>query len=185
MSTERSPIWFRALQIGLGLVILFLSIIALINPIFSTILVIFILAFMLLLAGIEKVINGLIVHGKSRFVHIGLGIIVIIISLLALTYPIGTSIIVVKVLGIALLVQGIARIISGIRNKHSNNWSKAFRLGVGIISVIFALIILNSPTIGLVYAGIFIAISLLVTSIQIISEGITGLPKRRHNSLNK
>jgi uncharacterized membrane protein HdeD (DUF308 family) len=76
MSTEKSPLWFRAFQIGLGIVILILSIITLINPVSSTIWVIFILAFMLILAGIKKEINGLIVRGKSRFVHLGLGIIV-------------------------------------------------------------------------------------------------------------
>ena len=159
----------------------------LINPVFITVLVIFILAFMLLLTGIEKVINGILVmHGKSRFILIGLGILVIIISLFALIYPLGTSIIVAKVLGIALLVQGISRIIYGIRNRNSSsNWSRAFGIGVGVISLIFALVILNIPKIGLIYAGIYIAISLLVTSIQIISEGISGLPKRRYTNIDK
>ena len=178
LSNEKSPNWFRGIQIVLGIVILILSILVLINPIFSAILVILILAFMLLLAGIEKAISGFIMHGKDRVVNIGLGIIVIAISLLAMTYPIGTSLIVVQVLGIALLVQGIARIISGVRNKNISKWSRGFRVGVGIISIIFSGLILTIPKIGLIYAGIFIGISLLVTSIQIITEGIKGYPKR-------
>ena len=183
LSVDKSPMWFRSLQIGLGAIILILSIMVLINPIFSSVLVIFILAFMLLLAGIEKVLSGIFASGKSRFVNIGLGIIVIAISLLAMTYPIGTSLIVVQILGIALLVQGIARLISGVRNKNIGKWSRGFRISVGIISIIFSVLILSIPKVGLIYAGIFIGISLLVTSIQIITEGIQGHPRsRRHNA---
>jgi uncharacterized membrane protein HdeD (DUF308 family) len=183
LNVEKSPRWFRGLQIGLGVIIVILSIIVLVNPIFSTILVILILDFMLLLAGIEKVASGIIVPGKSRFITIGLGIIVIIISLIAFIYPIEASLIVVKILGIALLVQGIARIISGLKNKNISKWSRGFRIGVGIISIGFSLMILAIPKVGLIYAGIFIGISLLVTGIQIISEGIHGQSKRRHNKV--
>jgi uncharacterized membrane protein HdeD (DUF308 family) len=179
---EKSPNWFRSIQIGLGIVILILSILVLINPIFSTILVILILAFMLLLAGIEKVTSGLILHRKARVVNIGLGIIVIAISLIALIYPIGASIVVVQVLGIALLVQGISRIIYGMKNKNISKGSRGFRVGVGVISIIFSVVKLTIPKIGLIYTGIFIGISLLVTSIQIITEGIKGFPKRMHTN---
>jgi uncharacterized membrane protein HdeD (DUF308 family) len=174
MSNEKSPTWLRAVQIGLGIIILILSILVLINPIFGAISVIIFLAFLLLFAGIEKVISGLIRSGKSRFANIGLGIIVIIISLIALAYPIEASVFVVLLLGIALLVDGISRIIHGIRDKHGKSWSKFFSIGVGILSIIFAIAVIVLPEIGLVVAGILIGIALLITSFQIISEGISG-----------
>lgn len=185
MSINKSPKWLRVSQIGLGLVILFLSIIVLINPIFGTISVIYFLAFLLLFAGIEKVISGFVTSGKSRIIGISLGIIVIIISLIALAYPIGASILVVLILGIALLVDGISRIIYGLRDKQTKNWSKMFSIGVGILSIIFAIAVLAYPGIGLAIAGILIGIALLVTSIQIISAGITGEQRRNSNSLTK
>jgi hypothetical protein len=116
---DKSPVWVRAAQIGLGIIILILSIMILINPILGDISVIFFLAFILLFAGIEKVVSGIIEGGKSRFTSIGLGIIVITVSLFAMTYPIGASVIVVLLFGIALLVDGIARIIHGARGKQT------------------------------------------------------------------
>src|SRR5690606_26941310 len=146
----------------------------LINPIFGAISVVFFLAFLLLFAGIEKVISGIFMSGKSRFASIGLGIIVIILSLIALAYPVGTGIFIVLLLGVALLVDGISRIVHGIRDKQGSKWSKSFSLGVGILSILLAIIVIAMPAIGPIFAGILIGIALLITGIQIISAGISG-----------
>ena len=174
MIAEKSPNWLRAVQIGLGLIILVLSIMVLINPIFGAISVVFFLAFLLLFAGIEKVISGLFIPGKSRFASVGLGIIVIILSLIALAYPVGTGIFIVMLLGVALLVDGISRIIHGIRDKQAKKWSKSVSIGVGILSILLAFVVIAIPGIGLIFAGILIGIALLITGIQIISAGISG-----------
>ncbi len=178
MNVNKSPGWVRAAQIGLGIVILILSIIVLINPIVGTISVIFIIALLLLFAGIEKVISGLFAAGKSRLISIGLGIVVIIISLVALAYPVAAGIFVVLLIAVALLVDGISRVVHGIKDKQSKRWSKSFLVGAGILSIIFAIAILVYPGIGLVFAGILIGITLLVTSIQIISAGVSGEQRR-------
>ena len=179
MSIEKSPGWVRIAQIGLGLIILFLSIVVLINPILGSVSVIYFLALLLLFAGIEMVVSGVLLPGKSRFFSIGLGIIVIIVALVAMAYPVGATIIVVLLLGIALLVDGISRVVHGMKDKYSKGWSKNFGIGVGILSIIFGIIVIVYPGVGLSFAGILIGISLLVTSIQIISAGITGRPRKR------
>jgi uncharacterized membrane protein HdeD (DUF308 family) len=151
----------------------------LINPILGDISVIFFLAFVLLFAGIEKVVSGTIQSGKSRFISIGLGIIVIIVSMFAMTYPIAASVIVVLLFGIALLVDGIARIIHGARIKQDKGWLNNFSIGVGILSIVLAMALIVYPGIGLMLAGILIGIALLITSIQIISAGITGKSRKK------
>ena len=166
-TTQKSPNWLRVIQIGLGILILFLSIIVLINPIIGAISVIFFLAFLLLFAGIEKVISGLFIPGKSRFASIGLGIIVIIVSIIALAYPIDASIFVVLLLGIALLVDGISRIVHGIKDKTSVKWSKGFSVGVGVLSIVLAIIVIVFPGIGIIFAGILIGIALLGRSLSL------------------
>jgi len=174
VSIEKSPNWVRMAQIGLGLVILILAIIVLINPFIGSISIIFFLGLLLLFAGIEKIVSGMVLSGKSRFASIGLGIIVIIVSLIALAFPVQAGTFVVLLLGIALLVDGVSRIIHGIRDKSNRGWSKNFGIGVGVLSIVFALAVLVYPAIGLVLAGILIGIALLITSIQIISAGVTG-----------
>lgn len=184
-SAQKSPNWLRAIQIGLGLLILFLSIVVLINPIIGAISVIFFLAFLLLFAGIEKVISGLFIPGKSRFASIGLGIIVIIVSLIALAYPVDASIFVVLLLGIALLIDGISRIVHGVKDKTGAKWSKGFSVGVGVLSIVLAIIVIVFPGIGLIFAGILIGIALLVTSLQILSAGISGQQNRGTDDITK
>ena len=65
LSIDRSPGWIRMAQIGLGAVILVLSILVLINPVMGSVSVIFILALLLFFAGIEKVVSGIIGRGKA------------------------------------------------------------------------------------------------------------------------
>ena len=174
VSIEKSPNWVRMAQIGLGVVILILAIIVLINPFIGSISIILFLGLLLLFAGIEKIVSGMILLGKSRIASIGLGIIVIIVSLIALAFPVQAGTFVVLLLGIALLVDGVSRIIHGIRDKASRGWSKNFGIGVGVLSIVFALAVLVYPGIGLILPGVLIGIALLITSIQIISAGVTG-----------
>ena len=183
LSVTESTEWLHTVQVGLGLIILFLSIMVLFNPIFGTVPVVLFLALLLLFAGIEKVIIGFTPSGKSHLISIGLGIIVIVVALIAMTFPTGTSIFIVMLFGIALLIDGISRTVYTFRDNQIKGKSKSFGIGVGMLSIIFALVIMTYPRIGLVVAGIFIGISLFVTSVQIISDGMAWRQRRKYAAL--
>jgi len=183
LSVTESTEWLHTVQVGLGLIILFLSIMVLFNPIFGTVPVVLFLALVLLFAGIEKVIIGFTPSGKSHLISIGLGIIVIVVALIAMTFPTGTSIFIVMLFGIALLIDGISRTVYTFRDNQNKGKSKSFGIGVGMLSIIFALVIMTYPRIGLVVAGIFIGISLFVTSVQIISDGMAWRQRRKYAAL--
>jgi len=183
LSVTESTEWLHTVQVGLGLIILFLSIMVLFNPIFGTVPVVLFLALVLLFAGIEKVIIGFTPSGKSHLISIGLGIIVIVVALIAMTYPAGTSIFIVMLFGIALLIDGISRTVYTFRDNQIKGKSKSFGIGVGMLSIIFALVIMTYPRTGLVVAGIFIGISLFVTSVQIISDGMAWRQRRKYAAL--
>jgi|GEM_PF-1571715 uncharacterized membrane protein HdeD (DUF308 family) len=183
LSVTESTEWLHTVQVGLGLIILFLSIMVLFNPIFGTVPVVLFLALVLLFAGIEKVIIGFTPSGKSHLISIGLGIIVIVVALIAMTFPTGTSIFIVMLFGIALLIDGISRTVYTFRDNQIKGKSKSFGIGVGMLSIIFALVIMTYPRTGLVVAGIFIGISLFVTSVQIISDGMAWRQRRKYAAL--
>jgi len=183
LSVTESTEWLHTVQVGLGLIILFLSIMVLFNPIFGTVPVVLFLALVLLFAGIEKVIIGFTPSGKSHLISIGLGIIVIVVALIAMTFHTGTSIFIVMLFGIALLIDGISRTVYTFRDNQIKGKSKSFGIGVGMLSIIFALVIMTYPRIGLVVAGIFIGISLFVTSVQIISDGMAWRQRRKYAAL--
>lgn len=168
-----SPNWLRGVQIGLGIITVILSIYALAFPAAAFISVIVLLAIVLLIVGIEKIITGVFLPTKGRWTTIGLGILVLIFASLAITFPVATGILVTIFIGIALIFNGGARISEGTSGKHSG-WTKFFLVGVGILSIVVGIIVLASPLLGAVLAGIIIAIGLLITGIQMIAVGAAG-----------
>ena len=96
-----------------------------------------------------------------------------------MTYPEGATVVIVMLLGIALLVDGISRIIHSLKSKKETGKSNLFGMGVGALEIIFAIAVIVFPNIGIALAGILIGIALLITSIQIIAAGLRGRSRRK------
>jgi uncharacterized membrane protein HdeD (DUF308 family) len=173
MHSEKQPNWVRAVQIGLGALTIALSIFALAHPGATFISIIWIFAVVLFFVGIEEIIVGIFSPRKSRWSSIGLGILVLIFAGIAMSFPVATAITIIIFIGIAFLINGIARIIEGFSGKHSGI-SRAFLIGVGIMAVALSVAVLASPLFGAVLAGIMIGIGLLITGIQMVFTGIQG-----------
>ena len=178
--TVKSPSWLRMAQIGLGVIAVILSIAIMANPDLTAVLVVFTASILLLIVGIERVITGLFVQRKnrSRLVTIGLGILVILIAAVAMAFPVGTTVLLTLVLAIALLFDGISRIVHGIGDKESQGWTKAFSIGVGGLEVALSGLIMVSPVFGAATIGFLIGIALLLAGIQITLAGISGRRKQ-------
>jgi uncharacterized membrane protein HdeD (DUF308 family) len=164
----------RAAQIGLGVLAIILSIIALAVPGLTFLSLVILLSIVLFFVGIEKIITGIFIAHKARFATIGLGILTIILAGLAMAYPVAAAIVVVFFLGFALLMNGFARIVDGITNKANKGWVRGFTIGVGILAVIISVMILASPVFGAVFAGLIIAMALLIIGIQMVAAGVSG-----------
>jgi uncharacterized membrane protein HdeD (DUF308 family) len=178
MSESRSPGWVRAAQIGLGVLAVILSITLLVYPRSSVVSIVYLAAVVLLIVGIEKVITGLFASSKSRMASVGLGILVIILSLIVMAFPLSTSIFLIYLLGVALLIYGISRIVHGIGDKERSGWSRWSSLGIGVLMIIISIIIMVLPGAGLAFVGILIGIALLIAGIEIIAAGISGRKMR-------
>jgi len=173
MYSQKSPGWLRAAQIGLGVLTIALSIFALSFPGVTYISVVWVLAIILFFVGIEQIIVGIFSPRKFRWSSIGLGVLVLIFAAIAMSYPVAAAITIIIFIGIAFLINGIARIIEGFSGKHSRV-SRAFLIGVGILAVALSAAVLISPFFGAILAGIIIGIGLLITGIQMIFVGIQG-----------
>jgi len=178
MSSQKSPGWRRAAQIGLGAIAIILAIIAIVFPGVTVVSIVIILAIALLIVGIEKVISGIFFQHKSRFAAIGLGILVIILAIIALAFPVGATTVLVLILAFALMFDGFARIIQGFGDKQERGWIRGFYIGVGVLAVIISVMVLVSPLFGAALAGLLIGIALLIIGIQVISAGIAGREAR-------
>jgi uncharacterized membrane protein HdeD (DUF308 family) len=173
MDSKKSPGWVRAVQIGLGVLTIALSIFALAFPATTFISIIWILAVVLFFVGIEEIIVGIFSPRRSRWSSIGLGILVLIFAGIAMSFPVATAITIIIFIAIAFLINGIARIIEGFSGKHSGI-SRAFLIGVGILAIVLSVTVMASPFFGARLAGIIIGIGLLITGIQMIYAGIQG-----------
>lgn len=183
MSSQKSPGWKRAAQIGLGALAIILAIIAMVFPGATVVSIVIILAIALLIVGIEKVISGIFFEHKSRFAAIGLGILVIILAIIALAFPVGATTVLILILAFALMFDGFARIIQGFGDKQERGWIRGFYIGVGVLAVIISIMVLVSPFFGAALAGFLIGIALLIIGIQVISAGITGREARLRPSM--
>jgi uncharacterized membrane protein HdeD (DUF308 family) len=174
MSSSKAPGWSRAAQIGLGALAIILSILILVFPGTAIVSIVWIIGILLLIVGIESVISGLFIKSRSRMASIGLGIIVIILALIVMAFPVGTTVFLIILMGIALLIDGISRLVHGFGDKESRGWSRGFRIGVGALEVIFGILVMVSPAVGVAFVGFIIAIALLIVGIQMIAGGVTG-----------
>jgi uncharacterized membrane protein HdeD (DUF308 family) len=174
MSNSKAPGWSRAAQIGLGAIAIILSILILVFPGTAIVSIVLIIGILLLIVGIESVISGLFIKSRSRMASIGLGIIVIILALIVMAFPVGTTAFLIILMGIALLIDGISRLVHGFGDKESRGWSRGFRIGVGALEIALGILVMVSPAVGVAFVGFIIAIALLIVGIQMIVGGISG-----------
>jgi len=173
LSLEKSPTWVRPVQIGLGIIVVILSIYALANPGAAFVSIVFILGIILFIVGIEKIIAGIFLPIRGKGASIGLGILVLIFAGLVIAFPGFATWMITIFIGIALLFGGGASIAQAFSGKESG-WRKAFLLGVGALLIILGIMVLVSPVFGAQFAGFVVAIGLLIAGIQMIVAGATG-----------
>ena len=176
VAETKSPGWMRVVQIGLGIIALILSIYVLAFPAATFVALVWILGIVLLVVGIERVISGIFEHhpGRSRWSSIGLGILVIILAIIVMAFPASVGVFLVILLAIALLFDGIARLIHGFSDRTIGKGSRIFKIVVGIIEIALSIAIMAFLPLGAAIAGVLVAIGLLIAGIQIIVAGVTG-----------
>ena len=183
-SLDKSPGWLRGAQIGLGILVVILSIYALAYPGAAFVSLVLILGIILFIVGIEKIISGILLPIKGRWAMIGLGILVLIFAGFVIAFPGFATWIITVFIGIALLFSGAASIAQAFSGKESG-WKKAFLIGVGALLIILGIMVLVSPVFGAQFAGFVIAIGLLIAGIQMIAVGATGRKMMPDSSITK
>jgi uncharacterized membrane protein HdeD (DUF308 family) len=183
-SMDKSPGWLRGVQIGLGILVVILSIYALAYPGAAFVSLVLILGIILFIVGIEKIISGIFLPIRGRWATIGLGILILIFAGFVIAFPGFTTWIITVFIGIALLFGGAASIAQGFSGRESG-WKKAFLIGVGALLIILGIMVLVSPVFGAQFAGFVIAIGLLIAGIQMIAVGATGRKMMPDSSITK
>ncbi len=172
----KNPKTIRIAQIVLGAIAVILSITIFVEPRAGVTTLVFLLSITLLAVGFERIAAGILPFLKtsSRIGNIILGIIAVVLGFVVLAFPSYTALFLVTLLAFGLLVLGIARIIQGITNKIMSKWSRAFLIGVGVLSLIISFIVFAHPLSGVVLLVFLLAINLLIIGIESIIHGVSG-----------
>ena len=202
MIIRNPPAWFRLLQVGIGALSIILSMLAIAYPGLAAFSVIVLISIILLIIGIERVIIGMLSYSRpysneqsvtsslfsaffigrrsSPFTNIGLGIIAIALAIVALAFPLVATGALVALISFGLMFNGIARIMQGMALHYgetrggTTRWYKALTIGVGILSIVLAVIIIALPALGIFFIALVLSIALLINGIEMIILGITG-----------
>ena len=163
--------------IALGVVYVIGGLIALGSVVFATVVTVYVVGFMMLICGIAEVINAFQLQSWGKFLlWLLLGALYIVAGFLTFENPLLAAAMLTLLLGVALLVSGIMRIILAFGMQAEAPW-----VGVavsGVITLLLGLIILvHGPVSGLYILGIFLGVDLVIAGASWIGIGF-GL--KRH-----
>jgi uncharacterized membrane protein HdeD (DUF308 family) len=163
--------------IALGVVYVIAGLIALGSVVFATVVTVFIVGIMMLIAGAAEVINAFQFKSWGKFLlWLLLGALYIVAGFATFENPLLAAAVFTLVLGFALLVSGVMRIVLAFGMKQEAPWIWVALSGV--ITLLLGLIILvHWPVSGLYILGIFLGVDLVFAGASWIGIGL-GL--RRH-----
>lgn len=165
--------WF----VALGVLVLALGIIAAGNLLVATVVSVFFVGSLMIVAGVIEIIHAFGVKSWGSFFWWLLGgVLYVIAGWLAFVNPVLTSAILTLLLAASLVASGLMRIWMGIKGKSAlASWG--WIVAAGVVTVLAGLVIAAGwPVNSLIILGIFLAVDLMFQGITYIAFGL-GLRK--------
>jgi len=128
--------------------------------------------FLLLIGGISEGIHSFAARRWGGFFsHLAIGILYLIAGGYMISQPVVTSMVLTLVLGYAILITGIFRIILAFRLHGEKNWSWVLVSGIAAV-ILGGIILARWPVSGLTIIGLFVAIELLIDGWSLLIIGV-------------
>jgi uncharacterized membrane protein HdeD (DUF308 family) len=163
--------------VALGVVYVIAGLIALSSVVFATKVTVFVVGIMMLISGIAEVINSFQFKSWGKFLlWLLLGLLYIVAGLVTFENPLLAAAILTLLLGVALAVSGVMRIILAFSMPGRMSWTWVVLSGV--VTLLLGLIILvHWPVSSLFVLGVLLGVDLLIIGIGWIFVGF-GLKSR-------
>ncbi len=163
--------------VALGVVYVIAGLIALSSVVFATRVTVFVVGIMMLISGVAEVINAFQFKSWGKFlVWLLLGALYIVAGLVTFENPLLAAAILTFLLGIALVVSGVMRLILAFSMREGMSWTSVVLSGV--VTLLLGLIILvHWPVSSLFVLGVLLGVDLLIIGIGWIFIGF-GLKRR-------
>jgi len=163
--------------VALGVVYVITGLIALGSVVFATVVTVFVVGVMMLLAGVAEVISAFQIKSWGKFLlWVLLGVLYIVAGFATFENPLLAAALLTLLLGFALIASGVMRIVLAFSMKQEMPW--VWVAVSGVITLLLGLIILaHWPVSGLYILGLFLGIDLIIAGLGWIGIGL-GL--KRH-----
>ena len=163
--------------IALGVVYIIAGIIALGSMLAATVVSVFVVGIMMVIAGVAEVINAFHIKTWGKFMlWLLLGALYIVAGFLAFENPLLAAAVLTLFLGVSLIVSGIIRVVLAFGMQRTMPW--IWVLLSGIITALLGLIIVaHWPVSSLYVLGLFLGIDLVIAGAGWVGIGF-GLKRR-------
>jgi uncharacterized membrane protein HdeD (DUF308 family) len=163
--------------VALGVVYVIVGVIALGSVVLATAASVLLVGIMMVIAGVAEIINAFQIKTWGKFLlWLVLGALYVFAGFVAFSNPLLTAVVLTLLLGAALVVSGIGRIVLAFSMKQGTPWGWA--LLSGVVTLLLGLIILARwPFSSLYVLGIFLGIDLVIAGASWIAIGL-GLKQR-------
>ncbi len=164
--------------VALGIVYLIAGIMALGSVVMATVVSVFFVGIMMIVAGAGEVIGAFQVKSWGKFaLWVLLGLLYIVAGIVTLQNPILAAAVLTFVLGAALVASGIVKIVLAFSVNREQSW--VWVVLSGVVTLILGLMILARWPVSSIYIlGIFLGVDLVVAGIGWISLGL-GLKRAK------
>lgn len=158
--------------VALGVVYVIAGAIALGSIVSATVVSVFVVGIMMIVAGVAEVINAFQVKAWGWFLFwLSLGILYIVGGFLVFQNPLLTAAGLTLLLGIVLAISGLVRIFLGFTMKQGTPWGGVVLSGV-ITLLLGGIILLHWPVSSLWTLGIFLGVDLVFAGASWIGVGL-------------
>jgi uncharacterized membrane protein HdeD (DUF308 family) len=163
--------------VALGVVYVIVGVIALGSVVLATAASVLLVGIMMVIAGLAEIINAFQIKTWGKFLlWLLLGALYVLAGFVAFSNPLLTAVVLTLLLGAALVVSGIVRIVLAFSMKEGTPW--VWALLSGVVTLLLGLIILARwPFSSLYVLGIFLGIDLVIAGASWIAIGL-GLKQR-------
>jgi uncharacterized membrane protein HdeD (DUF308 family) len=164
--------------VALGVIYLIAGFIALGSVMTATVVSVFIVGVMMIIAGVAEVFSAFQIKGWGKFLlWVLLGVLYIIAGVVTFQNPLLAAVLLTLILGAALVASGIMRIILAFSMKRETPW--IWVVLSGVITLLLGLLILARwPVSSLYILGLFLGIDLIMAGAGWIGVGF-GLRRGR------
>jgi uncharacterized membrane protein HdeD (DUF308 family) len=172
-TTELAPLRAKSGWIvALGVVYVIAGVIALGSVVFATVVTVFVVGLMMVIAGIAEIISAFQIKTWGKFLlWVLLGALYVLAGFVTFENPLLAAALLTLLLGCALLVSGIMRIVLAFSMKEGTPWM--WVAVSGAITLLLGLIILaHWPVSSLYILGIFLGIDLIFAGMGWIGIGL-------------